>query len=241
MQKTNNYDLFKKAMGNRPIDESNLKKIINSIKTRNLLEYRPILVSKNMEVIDGQHRLEAAKALGLDVFYIVKEEFQPDDMHLLNHAQKGWSVDDYVNYHAKQGKKKYQELQAFCAKNELTSVDFFSITGKTSGFKLRGLKRGTDALEDLEADFMLVTERLRYITAVRNYLDAKVMGKKLFIRSKSMMRALCQLLGSSEFDKSLFFDKLAQNITRIGACRTAEDYYSMLKGFYNYRNQSPLP
>jgi len=72
--KTKDYSIFKKHESNRGIDQNNLKKIVNSIKAEDLLAFRPILVDAQMRVIDGQHRLEAARLLDLDVYYQRKEE-----------------------------------------------------------------------------------------------------------------------------------------------------------------------
>lgn len=68
MEKTKNYSLFKKYAKNRDIDGRHVEKLIASIKTANLLDCEPILVNEKMEVIDGQHRLEAAKSLNLDIY-----------------------------------------------------------------------------------------------------------------------------------------------------------------------------
>jgi hypothetical protein len=71
--KTSDHGIFKKCPTNRPIDPTNLRHIKASLMINNMLEFRPIMVNKNMEVIDGQHRLEAAKELGLEVFYQINE------------------------------------------------------------------------------------------------------------------------------------------------------------------------
>ena len=66
--KTSDYSIFKKFPGNRDINPLNLRKITNSIKMHNMLDLKPIIVTESMEVTDGQHRLEAAKVLGVPIF-----------------------------------------------------------------------------------------------------------------------------------------------------------------------------
>ena len=60
LEKTKNYEIFKIMDCNRELSAANLQKLIGSIKSRNLLEFRPIIVNSKMEIIDGQHRLAAA-------------------------------------------------------------------------------------------------------------------------------------------------------------------------------------
>ena len=67
---TRDYEVFKKLKGNRDVTESQVEKVIKSIKTIGLLP-NPVIVNENMEVVDGQARVEACKRLGLAVPYMV--------------------------------------------------------------------------------------------------------------------------------------------------------------------------
>ena len=113
---TSDYSIFQKHSSNRNIDKSNLNKIINSIKARNLLYLRPIIVNKNFEIIDGQHRLEAAKYLELPVFYQIQPEAVDEDIILLNDNMKRWTIDDYLNYYLSKGNIEYTKLNEFIKK-----------------------------------------------------------------------------------------------------------------------------
>ena len=84
IQKTKDYEMFKFRDDNRPLSQPHLKALIDSIKSKNLLEMRPIQVNAQFEVIDGQHRIAAAKALGVDIYYQVEESLNPEDIIRLN-------------------------------------------------------------------------------------------------------------------------------------------------------------
>ena len=58
---TNVHSIFKTQKGNRPINKNHLDRLILSMKKKYLIS--PILVNEKMEVIDGQHRLQAQKEL----------------------------------------------------------------------------------------------------------------------------------------------------------------------------------
>ena len=91
IKETSDYDIFKKHVHNRPLVEGNILKILKSIQFKNLLKYRPILIDKDYRVIDGQHRLEAAKRLCISVFYEMKTDVEHVDIKLLNDNQKGYA------------------------------------------------------------------------------------------------------------------------------------------------------
>jgi len=120
IQKTKKYDIFKFREDNRQkIDENHVKRLIESIKNRNLLEFRPIMLNSDYEVIDGQHRLLAAKELNIEIFYEIHKDLKSGDIIELNVA-KTWQMEDYLNYYVKNGHKEYQNFDAFLKKNNLS-------------------------------------------------------------------------------------------------------------------------
>ena len=101
INKTKNYEMFKFREDNRlKIDQSHVNKLINSIQSRNLLDMRPIIVNSDYEILDGQHRLLAAKNLGVEIYYEIEEKLEHKDIILMNVA-KSWAVCDYMNYFVK--------------------------------------------------------------------------------------------------------------------------------------------
>ena len=70
--------------------------------------YDPIRVNKNMEVIDGQHTLEARKQLDLKVPYIIMDSDDILDVARLNTGRKNWSMNDYLNQHCARNKMDYK-------------------------------------------------------------------------------------------------------------------------------------
>ena len=59
IHKTYDYDQFADLDGNRDLNQANLNKIIESMRKK--YYSIPIIVNKNMQVIDGQHRREACR------------------------------------------------------------------------------------------------------------------------------------------------------------------------------------
>lgn len=237
--KTSNYTLFKKFPGNRPIDALNLKKITTSIKMNNMLQLRPILVNDLMEVVDGQHRLEAAKNLGLEVFYDIVHDTKPMDMVLLNNAQKCWTLQDYVNYYAEQGSQIYKDMKSMSEKFDLSIQELVRVLGIHWGRAYKDFKEGKYA-EDVKKKEAELRDKVAFMGQVIAFIDEKTLGNKIHLKSIALKRSLLTLLGCTSFDPTVFMEKLELGISKFHRCTTATQYYDMFKAFYNYRNQNPL-
>jgi len=103
---TTDYSKFKKARGNRPVDEAHVKQLKKLIAEKDLMD--PIRVNRNMEVIDGQHTLQARKELDLKIPFIIINSDDPLDVARLNTGRKNWSMEAYLNHHCARQKKDYQ-------------------------------------------------------------------------------------------------------------------------------------
>ena len=64
---TNDLSVFKILEGNRNINLANVERLVKSIEENGFLQM-PIIVNENYEVIDGQHRLMAAKKLNSIIY-----------------------------------------------------------------------------------------------------------------------------------------------------------------------------
>ncbi len=102
---TTNYEIFKTLAGNRDIDLPNVRSLVKSIRENGYIG-TPILVSKNFEVLDGQHRLEALKQLGLPVPYEIRE-MNLTQVQALNNASRKWAIIDYIKSYASMGHEEY--------------------------------------------------------------------------------------------------------------------------------------
>jgi hypothetical protein len=108
---TSDYDVFKPSKENRSIRQSNLNKIAKSFKKRPAQRYCPIVVDKNYQVIDGQHRLEACRILNLPVYFWVADS-KDIDLAQMNYNQCPWDSLNFVEYYAKKGLPSYKLLLA---------------------------------------------------------------------------------------------------------------------------------
>lgn len=125
IHKTTEYSKFNLYECNRPTQGDY---VLNSIKSNNLLHLHPIIVDKNMSVIDGQHRLQAAKELEVPIYYIQCPEVTSDDIPILQ-IQKVWAPENYMNFY-KNYNEDYKFLYQIYVKHNFPINFLVKIMGK---------------------------------------------------------------------------------------------------------------
>jgi ParB-like nuclease family protein len=95
IHKTTNYSQFQFYKRNRRIA---CELMIESIKKKNMLKEHPIIVDKNMFVIDGQHRLKAAEHLKTPIYYIISENLGEEDIGICQ-TQKVWLIGEFLKFY----------------------------------------------------------------------------------------------------------------------------------------------
>jgi hypothetical protein len=108
---TFDYSQFKTLQGNRNINEINVKRLVASFEKAYLLN--PVLVNEKLEIIDGQHRFEAAKRMGLPINYIIAEKYSNNEVHLLNSNMRNWGKMDYLKAYCDLGNENYIVMREF--------------------------------------------------------------------------------------------------------------------------------
>lgn len=103
---TDEYNIFTFADGNRSIKEPHVRRLIKSIQTVGLIP-APIIVNEKMEILDGQHRVEACMRLNEPVYYIVINGAGMKEATAMNANNKNWTSEDYLNYYASEGLADY--------------------------------------------------------------------------------------------------------------------------------------
>lgn len=106
----NDLSVFKIITGNRSIDAARVKKIKESISNIGMID-APIVCNENMEVIDGQGRLQACRELNKPVPYIVIKGLTIDHCRAMNLNQTNWKLSDYIKSYADEGNINYIRLQ----------------------------------------------------------------------------------------------------------------------------------
>ena len=112
---TTNYKMFKHTLGNRMLNKNKIKKIVSDIKNNlDRLSDFPILVDPaNMQIKDGQHRLESAMTAQVPIYYIFARPMQLHEIARVNSNTERWKATDFINCYVEQGNEEYKILRDF--------------------------------------------------------------------------------------------------------------------------------
>lgn len=143
---TTDYSIFNKVSGNRALDKNNLQRIKASINHIGL--QMPMLVNKIKEVIDGQHRLQAAKELKIPVSYIISHDTAEDNIDQLQISKK-WTALDFCNKNAVKGDKDCKQALRISNKWHIETNKKFS---KINAITLLHAGNTTDTIKSLRSN-----------------------------------------------------------------------------------------
>ncbi len=111
---TTDYKQFHLISDNRPIFLTHVQDLITSYRENpSLIRLKPILVDENLGVVDGQHRLEACKALEVPIPYQVVPGLTIDTAQLMNALQRPWRLIDFIHSYAGAGRPAYQQIERY--------------------------------------------------------------------------------------------------------------------------------
>lgn len=223
IQKTINYFQFKLVDSNRPVDPRHVKEMIAKIQDKNLLHLFPILVNSKMEVIDGQHRLEAAKKLGEYVYYFIDDKITKGDIARVNAVSKNWNINDYINYWTVENREGFDKLSSFMIDNPLippsTTLMMFS--------KLK--KRDINGVREGNIDTSNYEQALSIADVLREYA-----GLIHFAYERNFVLAVMNCIYTPEYSHSHMQSKLEYQSRSIKRCVNVKQYTEMLEEIYNH-------
>lgn len=99
-RETTNYAKFKNDY-NRKLSQHHILKLRREIQADGYDDIQPVIVDKDFNIIDGQHRVLACKALGVPFVYVIVPDERLDKMYKLNVNHKAWKSADWVSFYAK--------------------------------------------------------------------------------------------------------------------------------------------
>jgi len=242
--KTNDLSIFNRIKGNRPANPQHVKRLCDSIKTHGILQ-TPIIVNEKMYVIDGQHRLLAAKEVGSGIFFIIVKEYNLDEVRILNLNQKNWTKKDFMEGYANMGIEPYLKLRNFVRRNYHFNIsDCIALCQNSSAsgnstiaqkYRKGSIYNKKEVFEEgtwLGKDFDLAQEWADKLTMIKPYYD----GYKRSIFISTMIG----LFKNDNFDFFDFLNKLKTQPRKLEDCSNVSQYKLLIEEIYNYRRRDKV-
>lgn len=228
--KTEDHDIFKDITSNREVDRRHVKHLKDAIKEINLLHINPILVNINLEVVDGQHRLEAARELELPVYYLVDDNISKEHIAGLNSNQKNWTILDYVNYYAVERIPEYLVLSDFICQHPSVSISTLLQLLNPSGERnSKNFKAGKLNVSNKEK----AKQILKDVDAVRN------LGIE-HAYDRNFVLALKDAHSVEGYRSEQFLTKLENNRLELFKCAKKTQYLQLIEQIYNKHQHTKL-
>ncbi len=125
---TTDYDKFSKVLGNRSVKQGHARSLQKEMLDHgNYLIDEPVEVNKNFKIFDGQHSFDAAKTLGLPIYYQISDNVNVSKIRLRNSNRKNWDWLDFAeSYRDEEHNENYRQfLQLIEDSQEKFSVVLF--------------------------------------------------------------------------------------------------------------------
>lgn len=222
VQSTIYYTLFKSVDSNRKVDKRHVNKLMEAIEKKNLLHLNPIVVNGDMEIIDGQHRLLAAKLLKLPIYYMIDRTVERKDISSLNSNKKNWQMMDYVTFYAKEGNQYFKQFLKLCE-----DYPEFKPSWMQSLCSKDGRRAGT-TIKNGDIDISNIDNARVWVSYFKDY--AKYIPT---VYSTRFIEGAVGFFTSVKYDHPKMLQQIAANLDIVEPKALATDYTKMLKKIFN--------
>lgn len=231
MKFTSNYDQFLRIDANREVNKSHVKTLAESIKEQNLLEANPIIVNSDMEIIDGQHRLEACRLLHIPVPYVVVDNHTSIGTIIrLQVTQRGWKMADYIHAHMAMGKEHYGVILSLSKQYSVpvgTAAYVLSGGGRSTSEKVRN---GTFQISNLK----VAIKTFELMKLIKPFIEKNVpTDRRVYI-------VVYRLLLEGKIKEARFIKKFSICPNKLMRLASEQSYLREIENIYNYHAQDSV-
>jgi len=224
------YNKFKFVEANRDLNEHHVKEIMKEIENNDLRDESPVKVSRNFELMEGQHTFVSCERLNLPVKYIFSR-MTIDDIGRYNGSQKPWTSIQVLNHYCVREFENYLILNEFYKKYKYPiSTLLVLLSGEHTKQLYKDFKFGKFEVRQSVAQIQSILDKIA---------EFKHFNDKVF-RHKTFVLTYIDCLTHPDFDHDKLVHKVSIITEKFVKCDTQVDYLRMIEDVYNYRNQEPI-
>lgn len=244
---TKDYSLFLPVEGNRIPNQNHINKLVDSMQLNGNISSiicRQITGKDGkiyMEVMDGQHRLEALKILNLPVEFDCWQ-ITNRGMISLNENQKNWTLEDYKNFGVKDGLKDYITLEKHFQESGMKLTALLEIfggnridperntyAGRNREFKERGIRY--DAFKRLE---WKIPNEERSENILRMLQDFRDKFNILHWKNHRFVSAFITILNTGDYDHERMMSQMDKCGNMLRRQSKQGDFIQNIEDVYNH-------
>lgn len=233
---TQDYDKFKLFNYNRKITHK--QKLYKSIDKCNKLYVHPIIVTKDFEIIDGQHRWSYAKDRGVALYYITDENYETQDLISHNNTASNWRSSDFTTIFSQSELLAEENKNVFCVLKKLNEQYQFNFDLILSGFcfcveksRTVSLKAGTLKLKFSEEETFFYAERLFNLIQFLGSLKIRKITTEHFL-------CLLNICKCEDYSEEKFIMKLDDNVDDVALTLKFRDRREIVDRFLAIYNKN---
>ena len=234
IEQTTNYSLFVYHENQQAMSPVRVRRVVESMQKTGFWPSKPIGVyrsSGKLVIIDGHHRFEAARTLGLPVLFVEEPEEHGELIGIANSIVGTWKTQSFAKLYASQGNQDYEDLMFYVERGISLQQAASLLHGESahSGNSAQRVKHGT---------FKIKTDK--YINAVLSIVDT-VKDAAPEICKKAYINALSLLLFIKQFDQDVLIKRIQAHPTGIVRCADKNQALEALEEVYNFRAREKTP
>lgn len=228
---TKDHSKFNLLSFNREVDFKRVDVIKEVIKKNGFLV--PILVNQNFYVVDGQHRLEAAKKLNVEFSYMIYEiddSVLPIIVSQLNSSSKTWKLRDYFYMWVDQRKENYLYIEELLKKFSIPfeafwRIAYFTFKGYSDGTLTGNFKDGTITFTS--------NQKAKAEERLKNMKDIMSKEKRFQEFGLAFTHAAIKAVVNKKYNHEFMMKALGEDPGCLLKAKTCYDFCAQLEDIYN--------
>lgn len=250
--KTKKADNFNKVTGNRNIDFKHAASLKKGIAKEGFNVGQPIVIDKDLSILDGQHRAEACSLLqqdGKDVeLYFTIQETNDSFKKVIEMQtkRKNWKIEDFIHSYAEKGNENYIKLEEFKINplcNKITASSLIRLFNNSrSESTTKRIKEGKFIYSETKAAEII--NLLEQINAIDRALSKKEQDDTInklrkLIYTEVFICAFKIVSREEGYDNATFINRLTTRQTSIHRetlknCESVKDIGRSIVSIFNY-------